>query len=150
MRRDAVERAELIEALVAGDVTLRDLGGLNQRDVASIAHLARVAFESKRYGRAATLFAGLEALEADRPEHALNRAYAESHAARVDGALASVTRYIDSELPRSPSDLVRGLVLRATLQAETDARAAALDLRAADLLAETSPEAKAVLAGGGR
>jgi hypothetical protein len=140
----------LLERLARGEVTFRDLAGLKRRDVESIAHLGRVAFESRRFERAARIFAGLEALEADRPEHVLHRAYAEAEAGRGDDAIASATRYIDRDDPRPAEDVVRALLLRAQLFVSNDRRAAALDVRAAELIAASSPAAKAVLEGGAR
>jgi len=146
----ASERTHLLQNLASGAVSLRDLAGLNRRDVDSIKSLARGAFEGKRFGQAAALFRGLEALEGDEPLHTLNLAYAEAAAGQDGAAVEALTRFIDLDQPRDLVDVVRALVLRATLLAKSDPTAAALDLRAAHLLAERSDAAKAVLAGGGR
>ncbi len=129
------KRIELLAGLASGDVTFRDLAGLKTRDVATVASLARAAFEAEHFVHAALLFSGLEALEGDTPVHALNRAHSESRAGDKDAALESVTRYLDNELPRERANLIDALKLRAILLAPIDKVKAALDLRAADIIA---------------
>lgn len=147
---DRKARVELLERLARGGIALRDLAGLERKDLDTLAHLGRVAYESKKFEQAARIFAGLEALEPGVPIHILRRAHAESAAGRKDDASTSATRYLDLELHRPPEDLVEALLLRATLRREADPAAAADDVRAAEILAERSPAARALLRGGSR
>ena len=140
-------QSTLLAQLEAGEVALRDLAGLNAEDIRAIEGHARIAFEARRYRQAATIFAGLEALEPDRPCHALELAYAEAEAGRGDEALGALERFLQSELPRRPADVVRGLLLRAQVLRTTDVAKASNDLLAARIRASHSESARAVLEG---
>ncbi len=144
---DLEERIRFLDGIAAGHIPLRDVAGLNKRDIASLAQLAAVAFQSKKFEQAARIFAGLEALEPDQPEHVLHRAHAEAEAGQVAEAMESITRYIDHDRPTPREDMVRALIFRATLCAKNEPEAAASDVTAARLLAKTSPAAQKALEG---
>lgn len=145
---DHEERVRLVEGLAAGTTTFRSLTGLGQKELDAMSRLGRVAFESGRFDHAAAIFAGLEALEADRPEHSLRRAHAELAAGRREEAIGAVTRYLEHDTQVPAADSVRALLFRATLLMDQDRRGATLDVMAARLLAEESPAAKAALEAG--
>lgn len=144
------DRVRLLEQLAGGTITFRELTSLQRRELDAIARLGRVAFESGRFDHAVAIFAGLEALEADHPEHSLRRAHAELRAGKPEDALASVTRYLEHDSAQAPDDTVRALLFRASLLASSDQRRATLDVMAARLLAEESPAARAALEAGER
>ena len=131
---DPEERVRLVERLADGETSLRELAGISRSDIDAVAHLGRLAFEARKYRRAVRIFAGLEALDPDRPAHGLARAHAEAADGERAEALATVTRYIDSELFRPKDELVDALLLRAALRRDEDAAGAARDVGAAQLL----------------
>jgi hypothetical protein len=128
-------RAELLSRIEAGEVPLRDLAGLSLDDIKVLEHVGRVAFETGRHEKAARIFAGLEALEPDRPEHTLRRAHALSVAGSRGMALEVVTRYLESDAGSSTDELVDALLLRAELARESDAVLAERDLVLARIIA---------------
>jgi predicted Zn-dependent protease len=128
-------RAELLSRIEAGEVPLRDLAGLSPDDVKALEHVGRVAFESGRHEKAARIFAGLEALEPDRPEHTLRRAHALSAAGSRGMAFEVVTRYLESEAHAPHQEPVDALLLRAELARERDAVLAERDLVLARIIA---------------
>src|SRR5688500_2438276 len=120
-------RAELIDRIERGEIPLRDLAGLGSDDIRLLEHLGRVAFESGRYEKAAQIFAGLEQLEPDRPEHILRRAYAEAETSDPSLAVFSLTKYLGLELKFPPADLARALLLRAQLSSKRSPETARAD-----------------------
>jgi hypothetical protein len=143
-------RAELISRIEAGDIPLRDLAGLSREDIQLLEHLGRTAYESGRYDKAARIFAGLEELEPDRPEHILRRAYAEAATSDPGIAVFSLTKYLGLEIRFPPDDLARALLLRAELRMKSDPAAARADVRLAQALAEKWPAVKQVIERHGR
>ena len=137
---DLETRKKQLEQLAEGALPPRDLAGLSRRDVQALAHLGRVAFESQRFEQAARIFAGLEVLEPDIPEHSLRRAHAETRAGVDEEALSAINRYIDREEPRPKEDIRDALLLRATLLHERDPEAALLDVTAAKILSDSGSE----------
>jgi hypothetical protein len=143
-------RAELLSRIERGEIAVRDLAGLTEGDIRAIEHVGRVAFEGGRYDKAAKIFGGLAALEPDRPEHVLRRAFALSAAGKRELAVEIVTGYLELEAQFPPEDLVRALLLRAQLVTETDAEGARADVVLARVIAESSPAAKLALEALGR
>jgi hypothetical protein len=141
---DIQDRERLLTDLAEGRVTLRDFAELKKRDVEAIAHLGRVAYESKKFDQAASIFVFLEQLEADRPDWVLFQAQAYAAGGKKEPALAAIDRYIEGEI-RPPDDVVRALILRAQLVADTDKNSAAQTLAVAKLVASRSAEAQKVL-----
>jgi predicted Zn-dependent protease len=144
---NAEERTELIARIERGEVALRDLAGLTRDEIAALEFVGRTAFESRRFEKAARIFAGLEALEPDRPEHVLRRAYAEAEAGQGELAVRLVSAYLDREAKLPADDLTRALLLRARLLMSVDREKARADLRLAHVVAEGSEGARAVLEG---
>jgi hypothetical protein len=143
------ERIQFWSELADGTRPIRDLLGLSEEGVEKAVVLARTAFEAGRFDQASEIFAGLEALEPDHPEHALHRGYAELKAGRREEARACVDRFLANMALREP-DRVRGLMFRASMSAPSDRAAAKLDLEEAHRLGQQSPEAMALLEGGAR
>jgi predicted Zn-dependent protease len=138
-------RAELMTKIEAGEVPLRDLAGLSKTDIQALEHVGRVAFESGRFEKAIEIFRGLEALEPDRPEHILRRAYAEVRAGRTGIAISTLNDYLDQEIQYPPEDLARALLLRAQLNLDRDPPKARADVAVAKALSEKFPEIKTVV-----
>jgi regulator of sirC expression with transglutaminase-like and TPR domain len=134
MRLD--ERLDQLDRLARGELTLRDLAGLEASELEALAHLGRAAFESGHFDRAARVFAGLERIEPDVPVHVLRRAHAEARDGRASAALDALNRYLDREEHRPKSDLQEALLLRANLLRTADPEAAYHDVQAAQILAE--------------
>lgn len=144
------ERLSVLSQLADGSITFRDLAGLKKRDVEAIAYLGRVAMETQRYEQAATIFEGLAALEADRPEYLLFLAYAFAEGGKADEAIEAVDRYFEHDEPKPPEDLVRALLLHAQVIMPKDPQAAELDIQGAKLFADKSEAARKVFEEMGR
>ena len=146
---DLQARIDLLEGLVSGDVALRDIAGLGPAHVQRLAAMGRASFESGAFEQAALLFATLETLEGDEPEHAIRLAHSLAGLGDRDGALRAVDRYLARDIS-DPAALVGALVLRASLVINDDRDAAMDDLKAAHVLADAHPAAREALEAGGR
>jgi hypothetical protein len=138
-------RAELLSRIERGEVPLREVAGLSRDEIRVLEHVGRVAFETGRFEKAVHIFAGLEALEPDRPEHILRRAYAEVEAGMSGVAIFSLTKYLSLEIQYPPEDLARALLLRAQLSIESNPARARADVELAQALSEQFPAMKPVI-----
>jgi hypothetical protein len=109
------ERIQFWTDLADGRTPLRDVLGLSEEGIEKAIVLARTSYETGRFDQAAAIFKGLEALEPDRPEHSLHRAYAELKAGRAVDARASVERFL-SHQGLADVDRDRGLAFRELIQ----------------------------------
>jgi hypothetical protein len=138
---------DVLQRLAAGDLALRDLAGLGKREIDSIRALAQSQGAVGRHRDAATLYEALEALEPDVPEHKLSRAASLAKAGDDEGAVACIDAFLDTEGLLPAGARARALLLRAQLTERTDPEAAKQALVYLQVLAEQSPEARAVLQG---
>jgi tetratricopeptide (TPR) repeat protein len=99
-----------------GELPIRDLVGLDPIFIAKIHDQAVLAFTTGRYDRAAAIFGGLEALEPDRPEHALHLAHAKAQLGETVEAIAALSRFLDRST--DPEERVRALLTRAILSGD--------------------------------
>jgi hypothetical protein len=129
------ERTQVLSDIADGKLALRDFLQLSKNDVLSIARLGASAFEAKKFDLAVAVFTALEALEPREPIHTIHRAHSEAAAGKTAEAIASATRFFERDDNPSKEDLVRMLLLRATLYAGSDRARAETDLRSVQALA---------------
>lgn len=139
------DAAALLNDLADGRVSLKDFTGLGAKDVDAIARVGASALQGGRFELAVKVFAALVALEPQQALHQLHQAVAQQKAGHRDDAIASLTEFLDSDLPKALADVAQALLLRAELVGTKDKAAAARDLGAARALASRSAEARRVV-----
>jgi hypothetical protein len=141
-----MQRTELWEKILSGQTTVRELGGVSEDAMKRMHALGITAFTSGRYAQAASIFAGLEALDRQTPIYALHLAHARAQIGDSGGAIEAFTRFIDAGAGGDRVEHVRALLSRATLNlGRGEDRLAGMDLTIARKVAGDDREANALL-----
>ena len=107
---------ELWSAIASGEVSLRDLGGVDAATISRIRTLGITAFTCGRYEQAAKIFAGLEALDPKDPQHSLHLGHALASLGNKLEAREAITRFIDAASEVARVEQVRALLFRSSLE----------------------------------
>ncbi|MBI2374501.1 MAG: hypothetical protein HYV07_10950 [Deltaproteobacteria bacterium] len=137
----------LFEDIALGKKSVAELAGLDPKDLERIEGLGVSAFSSGRFEKAATIFAGLEALDPKRPQHALHLAHAFAQGGHSGLAIDAFSRFLDVAVDSvEPSELIRALLARALLYVsrQEDERAQSDLSRARELAGEDASLKKLV------
>jgi DNA-binding SARP family transcriptional activator len=135
-----MDRAALLAAVASGERPLRDLLAVDDQALVKIEAAAIAAFVARRFDQSAQLFAGLLALEPQRPEHALHLGHAYAEAGAHGPAIDALSHYLEAKRPPVPDETVRALLTRARLYAQRgDQERARADRIAAENAAGKDP-----------